>query len=41
MAFAGMYSNGTLKMHRGDNKFKIPRVTFLYDTDVNDLKGIL
>ncbi len=41
MAFAGMYSNGSLKMHRGDNKFKIPRVTFLYDTDVNDLKGIL
>lgn len=41
MAFAGMYSNGSLKMHKGDDKFKIPRVTFLNDTSVEDLKKIL
>lgn len=41
MAFAGMYSNGSLKMHKGDDKFKIPRVTFLNDTSVEDLKKVL
>ena len=39
LGFGGLYEGGSYKAYPGYNKFKIPRVTILNSTTVNDLRG--
>lgn len=41
MGFAGYYAGGHANMVRGGDKYRIPRYTFLNDTTVADLAGLL
>ncbi|MEG0577023.1 MAG: polysaccharide deacetylase family protein [Bacilli bacterium] len=41
LGFAGYYGGGSLKAYPGYDKFRIPRITMLNDTSVNDIKNIL
>ena len=41
MAFAGEKAGGHYKMPVGGNKFKIPRITILYSTTIDEFKQIL